>query len=107
MPDEFSQLRASIAALESWGHTSDRTKRTAPARAALDAKFLDQADGDPKRAECLRKAYYKRLALKSVQARRRTADEKARQADLIAVKAELSAQLAEVDAELDAAGGAA
>lgn len=83
------QLAASIAAHESWAATTDRTKRTAPARAALDAKFLAQADGDPVRAEHLRIAHFKRLALKSAQARR-----KAR---------ELLDQAAEADAE---AGGA-
>lgn len=64
-------LIASIAAHESWAATTDRAARTAPARRALDAKFLSEADGDPVRAEHLRKAYYQRLALKSAQARRR------------------------------------
>jgi hypothetical protein len=64
-------LRAVIAAHESWARTTDRTARTAKARSALENKFLAEADGDPKRAESLRKAYYARLALKSAQARRR------------------------------------
>lgn len=64
-------LRARIASHESWAATPDRAARTAPARAALDAKFLAAADGDPVRAEHLRKAYYARLALRSAQARRR------------------------------------
>ena len=51
----------------------DRTARTAKARKALEDKFLAEADGDPVRAESLRKAYYARLALKSAQARRRRA----------------------------------
>ena len=72
-PEERS-LVASIAAHESWANTADPTKRTAPARAARDAKFLEQADGDPVRAEHLRKAYFKRLALKSAQSRRRKAE---------------------------------
>ena len=63
-------LRASIAAHESWAATEDRAARTAPARAALDQKFLDAADGDPVRAAHLRKAHFQRLALKSAQARR-------------------------------------
>ena len=74
MPGQASaerKLIASIAAHESWAATPDRTARTAPARAALDQKFLDLADGDPVRAEHLRKAHFKRLALKSAQARRR------------------------------------
>lgn len=64
------RLVASIAAHQSWANTTDRTARTSSARAALEAKFLAQADGDPIRAEHLRKAYYQRLALKSAQARR-------------------------------------
>lgn len=64
------QLVASIAAHASWANTTNRTMRTAPGRAALEAKFLAQADGDPVRAASLRKAYFRRLALKSVQARR-------------------------------------
>jgi hypothetical protein len=36
--------------------------RTVPARAALDAKFLEQAQGDPVRAEHFRKAYWRRFA---------------------------------------------
>lgn len=71
-------LAARIAAHESWAQTTDRTARTAPARAALDQKFLTEAGGDPVRAESLRKAYYSRLALKSAQARRRNRE--ARQA---------------------------
>lgn len=71
----------------SWANTVDRSARTAPARAALDQKFLDAADGDPVRAEHLRKAHFARLALKSAQARR-----KAREAaDLAGEAAELAA----------------
>lgn len=70
MPDSEASLRGSIAAHESWAKTQDRTARTARGRAALEQKFLDQAAGDPVRAEHIRKAYYQRLALKSAQARR-------------------------------------
>jgi len=65
------RLAARISAETSWAATIDRTARTAPARAALDQKFLDQADGDPVRAEHLRRAHFARLALKSAQARRK------------------------------------
>lgn len=58
-----------IGAHISWANTTDRTARTAPARAALEQKFLDQADGDPVRAAHLRKAYFQRLALASAKAR--------------------------------------
>lgn len=64
-------LLSSIAAHSSWANTEDRSARTAPARRALEAKFLDQAGGDPQRAESLRKAHFQRLALKSAQSRRR------------------------------------
>jgi hypothetical protein len=76
MPELSAELRTAIgrlAAHESWARTRDRTARTAKARQALENKFLAQADGDPKRAEHIRKAYYARLALKSAQARRRRA----------------------------------
>ena len=58
-----------IGAHTSWANTIDRTARTAPARAALEQKFLDLAEGDPVRANHLRKAHFQRLALKSAQAR--------------------------------------
>ena len=72
------QLVASIAAHESWAHTPDRTARTAPARASLMAKFEKQVDPDGTlppderriRADHLKAAYFKRLALKSAKARR-------------------------------------
>jgi hypothetical protein len=64
-------LRSRIAAHESWANTLDRTARTAKARAALDQKFLDQAGGDPIRAEHVKKAHFARLALRSAQARRK------------------------------------
>jgi hypothetical protein len=71
MSDPIRSARGTIGAHVSWFNTVDRAARTAPARAALDQKFLDQADGDPVRAAHLRKAYFARLALKSAQARRK------------------------------------
>jgi hypothetical protein len=70
--DQERAMIARIAAHESWAHTGDRSARTAPARAALEAKFLAEADGDPIRAAHLRKAHFQRLALKSARARRRS-----------------------------------
>lgn len=92
------RLAASIAANESWAKTPDRSARTAPARAALMAKFENQADPDgvllpaerARRAESLRKAHFQRLALRSV---------KARQA-----RAAAGAELRSVDGELSALG---
>ena len=80
------RLVAQIAAHQSWANTPDPTARTAPARTALLAKFLQEAGGDPIRAEHLRLAYYKRLALKSAVARRKakefTAQAEAAEAEL-------------------------
>lgn len=95
--DAERRLAASIAVNESWARTTDRSARTAAARAAHDAKFLEAAGGDPQRAAHLRKAHFQRLALKSAQARR-----KAREATEVAEQAE-----AELAAALDAAGGGA
>jgi len=92
-----NKLRSQIAAHESWAHTPDRAARTAPARAALDAKFLQLAEGDPQRAGHLRKAHFARLALKSARARRGASEARKAIPDL-------ERQAAEADAEL-AAGG--
>ncbi|QCY47526.1 hypothetical protein GcLGCM259_1808 [Glutamicibacter creatinolyticus] len=72
------RIAAQIAAHESWANTTDRSARTAKARAALMAKFEQEADPEgkllpaerAKRAEHLRKAHFKRLALASAKARR-------------------------------------
>lgn len=93
IPEAERRLRASIAAHESWASTPDRSARTAPARRALEQRFLDAAGGDPVRAEHLRRAHFQRLALKSAQARR-----KAREATAVAEA---------VEAELEQLGGGA
>ena len=62
-----------IGAHEKWARCLDRSAATATARAALEAKFLAEAGGDPKRAQHVRKAYYARLALASAKARRKQA----------------------------------
>jgi len=54
-------LAKSMAAHASWGKTSDRAARTANAR---------RAGGDPKRAESLRQAHFKRIQLKSIAVRK-------------------------------------
>ena len=94
-------LVAQVAAHTSWAMTPDRTARTAPARAALMAKFEAQVDPSgvlslgerQKRAESLRKAYFLNLARKSAQARRKAAA--------------YSAEADRADAELGGTGGAA
>ncbi|MGV9801735.1 hypothetical protein ACWDTP_27185 [Mycobacterium sp. NPDC003449] len=68
-----------MAAHESWARTIDRSARTAPARRAMLDKFERQADPEgilttqerARRAEHLWKAFYIRMAAKSVEARRR------------------------------------
>ncbi len=90
------RLSAQIAAHDSWARTTDRSARTAPARAALMAKFERQVDPDDslppderaRRAEHARKAYFARLALKSARARRRAREETATAAS---AEAELAA----------------
>ena len=57
------RLAAQIRAHQSWARTLDR--------AARERQFLEQAGGDPVRAEHLRTAYYKGLALRSAASRRR------------------------------------
>lgn len=73
------RLRSQYGAHLSWANTPDRSARTAPARKALEDRFLREADPDnsltpaerAKRADSLRRAYYSQLALKAAQARRR------------------------------------
>lgn len=80
MPSNDPRVRAQvarIAAHESWARTPDRAARTAAARAALLARFERDVDPDgvlspgerAARAESARRAFYARLALRSVQAR--------------------------------------
>jgi hypothetical protein len=66
-------LRARLASHASWARTADRTARSQPARDAIAAKFLAEADGDELRAASLRKAHFARLAFLSAKARRRKA----------------------------------
>lgn len=91
IPSSERSLAARVAAQVSWANTENRTARTAAARAARDQKFLDDAGGDPVRAEHSRKAYFAKLALKSAQSRR-----KAR---------ELTQAAETAEAELTEAGG--
>lgn len=72
-PDEVRKAASAlgrIGAHTMWGNCEDRTARTAPGRSAFEQRFLDQANGDPVRAEHLRKAHFQRMAQKSVAARR-------------------------------------
>ena len=66
-----NRLEAAAAAHQSWANTDDRAARTANGRAAFERKFLDEANGDPVKAEHLRKAYFLKLAARSVKSRAR------------------------------------
>lgn len=73
---QYARLGSNI----SWARTPVRSGRTAPARRALEAKFLAEVPPevtDPaerrKAAASARRAYYQRLAIKGVEARRRKA----------------------------------
>lgn len=79
-------LAAQMAAHMSWGRTVDRTARTAPGRAALEAKFLVEADGDPVRAESLKRAHFKRLAILSAESRRKKLAAELAEAEAAAVE---------------------
>lgn len=78
-------LYGQIAAHESWARTTDRAARTENARRAMLVKFEFEVDPHGEltpaeravRANHARKAYFKRLALKSAQARRRRRDHSA------------------------------
>lgn len=72
------RLAAQIRANVSWSRTVDRQARTAPGKAAFDARFERLADPDgvlddaerALRAESLRRAHFQAMALKSAQSRR-------------------------------------
>jgi hypothetical protein len=76
---EQTRTRASLAAHESWARTPDRQARTAPARQARWAKYLERArelqgpDATPEAieqaAEHLRQADMARMSLQAQRAR--------------------------------------
>lgn len=80
-PDpEKRRQYARLAANISWARTPVRSERLAPARKAIEAKFLAEVPPevtDPaerrKAAASARRAFYQRLAMKGVEARRRNA----------------------------------
>lgn len=72
-------LRAQIAVHESWANTADRAARTQPGREAFLSKFVEEArrrhpNADDqtiaRAAESLKQAHFKRLAFRSVKARK-------------------------------------
>jgi hypothetical protein len=73
-----ARLHGQIAAYESWARTPDRAARVAPARAGMEAKFVNEVDPDgvldeaelALRVAAARKAYYARLSRLAAKARR-------------------------------------
>ena len=90
-------LRGRIGAELSWANTPNRSARTAPARAAMDQKFLDEAERRPRpRRDTSARRTSPASRSKSAQSRR-----KAREATATAEQAE-----AELDAMTDAGDAA-
>ena len=77
LTDAERKLHAQLAAHTKWAKCDDPSAATAPARSAFLRRFEDEVDPDrtldpaerARRAEHARKAYFKRLALKSARAR--------------------------------------
>jgi hypothetical protein len=103
LTDPARSTAGRIGAHISWANTVDPTARTSNARKAFADRFLDQAGGDPVRAEHLRKAYFLALAAKRAKAR---AGRK-RGVELKQELAKLTAARAEIDAAIDDLGGGA
>lgn len=69
---------AADAARRSWANTTDRTARTAPARAAQERQFLDEVDPDRilpaderiRRADLAKREYFRALSRLSARRRR-------------------------------------
>jgi hypothetical protein len=93
MPDPNRSLAGKIAANERWSRVTDRSAETRAARDAAERRFEDQVDPDrvlppaerARRAKNARNAFYARLSLAGVKARK------------------ANAALAELEAEGDAA----
>jgi hypothetical protein len=102
--DSIAALSGKVGGHARWAQVEDRTAATAPARAALYQKFLDQCDGDPVRAEHAWKAHFARLAMKSVMARRTAAREAVDAEAAAAAEVELR-RLADLGVPPSTAGG--
>lgn len=100
LSEQERRLRASLASSVSWANTTDRSGRTAKARATFEQQFLDAADGDPVRAKHLRDAYFKRLSLTALKSRRQAREAREAAAILDAEAANAEADLAAIAADL-------
>jgi hypothetical protein len=100
-------LSGRVGAHESWARTSDRSARTAPARAAAFSRFEREVDPegvlDPaerhRRAKHAQSAYFSRLALRSSRSRSRAAAARKAAAELDRDAADADAELAVVETE--------
>ncbi len=89
---EERRLIASLAAHTQWANCTDRTARTAKARQAAEDRFERQVDPDGvldpderlRRAESARKAYFAKLALQGLKARRKRKEARERESQLLA-----------------------
>jgi hypothetical protein len=94
----LKRLHKQVAAHTSWARTADRTARTEPAREALNRRIAREyniPDGLPpeefaRRFESARKAYYGKLAAKSVRARQLAADARAAERELLELGGEVA-----------------
>jgi len=108
VPDGERSTQASIAVLESWARTQDRSARTWPAREKQRRNYLERAaelhpDGTPEvieqSADALYRADQKRRGLKSAKVRRARAEAKAASKKLKAEAADLEARAEELGAQ--------
>lgn len=67
------RLASSYGGYLSWSKPQDRAARNRPGHLAAEQRFVDLADGDLQAAAALRRAHFQKMALLSVQARRRAA----------------------------------
>jgi hypothetical protein len=70
MSNPGNPLQHRAASNMGWANTIDRTARTEHGRRAHFQKFLDQYDGDEKRARSAWKAHFQNMARKSIAARK-------------------------------------
>jgi hypothetical protein len=106
-------LSAKIAANSRWAQVEDRSKETAPGRAASASRYEKLVDPEgllppaerAKRAKNAEKAHFQLMALRSAQVRRRA--KLARTAVEVREALEAEATYDEVTALVESAGGAA
>jgi hypothetical protein len=81
MSNKGNPLQHSEASLRSWANTIDRRERASHGARAHFQKFLDQYDGDEKRARAAWRAHFKHIARMSIKARKAKADKSRKAGD--------------------------